>query len=136
MRILLAMLMIASFSAPAFAADDIKCSENPNSGIGIDPEYIGKQVAKASSCHEASRIVESCAAGSTLDTSTVPDAIALCDKLTGVLSKSDADLKHRMSTRCYSVCNPKTEGTMCISQQVFCQLDVSKFLNSVSESRH
>lgn len=137
--------MVLGFSFQAFSAEtgnksvkrkiasaEIKCAANPNEGIGIDPEYIEKQVKEAKSCYEASNIVESCGAGSSMDSMTTSAAISLCDKLTGKLSKADANLKKLMGDRCSKVCNPQTDGTMCISQQAFCRLDVSKFLNSVN----
>ena len=151
MKKVLAVLMMFSISVLTFAAEktvektekkqilrkiaseqEVKCAANPNEGIGIDPDYIEKQVSKASSCYEESHIVESCGAGSSLDGITTAFAIKVCDKFAGKLSKADTDLKKRMSTRCNSVCNPETDGTMCNSQQSFCRLDVSKFISSVT----
>ncbi len=114
------------------ASEEIKCAANPNEDIGIDPDYIEKQVKASKSCFEASHIVESCGAGSSIDNMTTSAAIAVCDKLAGKLSKSDANLKKLMRDRCSRVCNPQTDGTLCISQQAFCRLHVSKFINSVN----
>lgn len=114
------------------ASEEIKCAANPNEGIGIDPEYIEKQVKASKYCYEASHIVESCGAGSSMDSMTTSAAITVCDKLAGKLSKADANLKKLMGDRCSRVCNPQTDGTLCLSQQAFCRLDVSKFINSVN----
>ena len=116
------------------ASEEVKCAANPNEGIGIDPDYIEKQVKAAKSCYEASHIVEMCGAGSSMDNMTTSAAISVCDKLTGKLSKADANLKKLMGDRCSKVCNPETDGTLCMSQQAFCRLDVSKFINSVNSS--
>ena len=145
-KILMVVLMMV-FSTSAFSADtksvkrkiaseEIKCSANPNEGIGIDPDYIEKQVKSAQSCYEASHIVESCGAGSSMDNMTTSVAISLCDKLTGKLNKADTNLRKLMEDRCSKVCNPQTDGTMCMSQQAFCRLDVSKFMNSVSSKNN
>jgi hypothetical protein len=71
-----------------------------------------------------------------MDNAITSPAIVKCDKEAGKLSKADADLKKRMVNRCSSVCNPQTDGTMCISSQAFCRLDVSKFINAVNSQNH
>lgn len=86
----------------------------------------------AKSCYEASNIVENCGAGSSMDSAMAGAAIKACDKFTGKLSKADTDLRKKMSDRCTKTCNPQKDGTMCISRQAFCQLDVAQFINSVT----
>lgn len=127
------VLMMVSFSISAFAADEIRCAAND--GVGIDREYIEKQVAKAS-CYEASRIVESCATGGAMDVLTTGFAIDVCDKATGRLSAADKELKARMLERCKQVCDERTDGLMCISQPAFCRLNVSRFLYSVRSNEN
>lgn len=129
---------LSSMAAPPKRADrkiasaEIKCAENPSDGPGIDPDFVIKQVQAQSTCYHASEIVENCAAGSSMDSPMTGAAIAVCDKLAGKLSKPDAALKKTMLARCEKVCDPKNDGTLCISQQAFCRLDVSQFLNSVN----
>ncbi len=140
--VLMMVLSTAAFSADimsvkrkiAFA--ETKCSENPNKGIGIDPDYIEEQINSVQFCYQASDIVESCGAGSSMDNRTTGAAISLCDKLTGELNTADINLKNLMEDRCSKVCNPQTDGTICISQQAFCRLDVSKFMNSVNRKNN
>lgn len=145
MRTFLAMMVlmfsfstISAVAAPdkkinrKMASEEIKCSAKPNEGIGIDPDYIVKQVKAASSCYQASAVVENCGAGSSMDSITTGAAIEVCDKLTGKLSASDNTLKKSMLKRCAQVCSLQDDGTMCIAQQAFCRLDVSKFLNTVN----
>jgi hypothetical protein len=141
----IAALFVFSFSAVAApaskahrkpASDDIKCAADPNQGIGIDPDFVIKQVQAATSCYQASHIVESCGAGSSMDGGTTSAAADFCDKQTGKLSNSDVALQKSMLERCRKVCNPQTDGTLCISQQAFCNLDVAKFMNSVNSKNN
>lgn len=129
--LILSLTLLMSVSA--FSADPI--TEEPKcaaSGSGIDPTYVIQQVKMASSCYDASQIVEMCAAGSSMDTQTTAAAIEVCDKLVGKLTPSDASLKKTMNERCAKVCNPRTDGTLCLSMISFCTLDVSKFISRVN----
>ncbi len=137
LKVFLASLILTfSIALPVSSiASEIKCEADSN-GPGIDPDYVIAQIHKVKECFQASQIVEACGAGSSMDNMTTAAAIEVCDKQTGKLSKSDASLKKLMLKRCDKECDPQNDGTLCISAQSFCHLDVSKFFNSVNSANN
>ena len=112
------------------ASVEVQCSGTDPGGY--DADYVIKQIEASKSCYDAIHIAESCGAGSSLDTQIAGGAESICEKQTNHLNKSDADLKHRTALRCAKVCNPQTDGTMCIGQQAFCRLSAAKFMFDVN----
>lgn len=135
LAVLFSFSAFASSAPPVkrkMASTEIKCEDPKNPGPGIDPDFIEKQVKAATSCYDATIIVEACGAGSAIDNMTTSAAIEVCDKFTGKLNKSDIALKKSMNDRCVKICNAKKDGSMCLSEMAFCMLSVSKFMNSVN----
>jgi len=114
----------------SIASVEVKCSGTDPAGY--DADYVIQQIEASKSCYDAIHIAESCGAGSSLDTQIAGGAQLICEKQTNRLNKSDADLKHRMVARCAKVCNPQTDGTMCIGQQAFCRLSAARFIFDVN----
>lgn len=124
----LALLMNTSFAATSaakkvgrkVAQEAIKCTEDVEGQISVAP-----------GCHEAINVAEACAWGSSRDVSITAAAQKVCDnKELKKISKADTGLLKQMQTRCQSACNPRTDGTMCISQISFCSLTATQFIAS------
>ena len=152
MKSLIMSLLVASLSSYALAAGpnaekskakpisrsiasvEVKCSGTDPGGY--DADYVIKQIEASKFCYDAIHIAESCGAGSSLDTQIAGGAEVICEKQTNRLNKSDADLKNRMVARCAKVCNPQTDGTMCIGQQAFCRLSATRFMFDVNAKQN
>ena len=99
---------------------------------GIDE--IVKQVKAAGSCFDAGKIAENCAMGSSADTQIAGSATAKCEADMGKLTTSDSKLYKTLTARCAKVCNPRNDGTLCLSNISFCNLGAAKFMYLVVSS--
>lgn len=106
-------------SGRKIAQEEIKC------GTTIDENVA--MIKLANDCYSAMNVAKTCAMGSSGDVSTVVAAQAVCEKDFKKITKDDSALKAKMARRCEKLCDPKNDGTMCLSQIYFCKLSVTEF---------
>lgn len=113
--ILSLIAILFSFSISSYA---LECPTN-------DLDKVAQLAMKASSCYEASEIVNACALGASGDVFTVSAAIARCEKDIPTMSKKDAQTYSYLNQKC----NDKYEsmsGTLYMSMNAFCHLSVTR----------
>ena len=111
-------LLTISFSAHAIGQCPVEMGDNYL-------EKVAKLATNATSCYDASAVVEACALGASGDGFTVSAAITRCEK--------DIPAKTRRESRTYKYLNKKCDdkyegmdGTMYRSMNAFCHLSVTK----------
>lgn len=95
-------------------------------------ERVGQIITDSGSCYEASEVADACAIGASGDVYTVGTAIARCEKDMPVMSKEDATMYKTLNDKCTDKYS-KLEGTMYMSMNAFCHLQVTRlFLDILS----
>jgi hypothetical protein len=101
-------------------------------GNGDYLEQVSQKITEAGSCWEASEIADACALGASGDVYTVGSAIARCEQDMPVMSQSDAAMYSTLNNKCTEKYS-KLEGTMYMSMNAFCHLQVTRlFLDFLS----
>lgn len=118
MKFFLTFILAFNIMSTAFA--DTACSTSM--------EEMVTQISSLTNCDEAISTARTCAWGSSADTQTVVAAESVCEKDLKDITVSDSALKLEMTKRCASLCNPQTDGTLCLSSQAFCRLNVVEFI--------
>lgn len=95
-------------------------------------EQVTQMIANSGSCWEASEIADACALGASGDIYTVGAAVARCEKDMPIMSKEDAMMYKTLNNKCTDKYS-KLEGTMYMSMNAFCHLQVTRlFLDILS----
>ena len=103
-----------------------------NCPVELDENYLDKVaqiITDSASCWEASEVADACALGASGDVYTVGAAIARCERDMPVMTPADSTMYQSLNDRCTEKYS-KMEGTLYMSMNAFCHLDVTRlFLN-------
>lgn len=93
-------------------------------------EKVADLATNASSCYEASEIVDACALGASGDVYTVGAAIDRCQKDFPVMTPEYQQNFSFLNNKCTEKYE-SMEGTLYLSMNAFCHLSVSKLFNEL-----
>lgn len=126
MRTFLSLIVVAALAQVARADEACPVPAGDNQVEAITKAMTGK------SCGEASQLAEQCAYGASADVVIAGTATDICRK-DFARNKADKKLFTTLTGRCQKKFRGM-DGTMYISAQAFCVLDVAKLLSSLNKS--
>lgn len=118
----LSLLLVPCLTFSISANAITKCPVKAGTGYSAKVE---KLATNASSCNQASEIVNACAMGPSMNIVTVTAAITRCEKDVSKMSQEDAQAYSYLTKKCADKYTSSTE-TSDRSGYLFCHLSVTK----------
>lgn len=126
MKKTLLVAFLALFTMSVFAVDQCPVEFGTENYL----EKVAEVITDADSCYTASDLADACALGASGDVYTVGAAITRCEKEMPIMSKADAKIYKTLKSKCEKKYS-KLEGSMYISMNAFCHLQVTKLFQEL-----